>query len=388
LSFLLIRVSALWKRREALTTVMSFLFLALYFWAVMKFNMASNEDEMANVMMQFILRQKQTLDVIAGMYPPVQWLCGALLGSGLPALGQWLLFAAVNAAVLGLCGLLLGGSYQRLAIKQNEAFAKMNAKAKRRRGAEGMRTPFRALYQRETREIFTVPVYATNCLAGAVVMPLMVILMSVGQWEGTKTMATGLNALAGLLSPSLYRAIATALMAFGSSMCMAVGTAVSREGKRHDFYKTLPVPARTLLAAKLSMGLTLNAVCMLPVAVLLGVFLPALIPQTAVAFAVGLVFALANDCFALWLDARRPKLGWKTETEAIKQNTNGVISMFVSMGLVAALCGGYYGLSRLGLSGDVCYLVLCAALAIVAALLYRLLMTQGAKAYLLQETDN
>ena len=42
LSFLLIRVSALWKRREALTVVMSMLFLVAFMWVEMQFSMSTS----------------------------------------------------------------------------------------------------------------------------------------------------------------------------------------------------------------------------------------------------------------------------------------------------------------------------------------------------------
>ena len=79
LSFALIRVSALWKRREALTVVMSMLFLVAFMWADMKFSMSSaSNDDMGAAVLQLVTRQRQVLDLFAGLYPPIRWFVDAL----------------------------------------------------------------------------------------------------------------------------------------------------------------------------------------------------------------------------------------------------------------------------------------------------------------------
>jgi hypothetical protein len=50
LSFALIRVSVLWKRREAMTVVMSMLFLIAFMWGDMQFSMSAQDDMGAAVL--------------------------------------------------------------------------------------------------------------------------------------------------------------------------------------------------------------------------------------------------------------------------------------------------------------------------------------------------
>ena len=57
LAFALIRVSALWKRREGGTTVMSFVLVALIIGAEMSINMSLDEGEMAQIATSLLLGQ-------------------------------------------------------------------------------------------------------------------------------------------------------------------------------------------------------------------------------------------------------------------------------------------------------------------------------------------
>ncbi len=389
LSFLLIRASALWKRREGLTTVMTFVFLGLYMWAVMGFNArvnSSDEESMTAFMVQFITKQRQLLDMLVGFYPPIRWIVNALTMGGFAAAGWWFLFALGSAAVLAGFGWLLGGSYQRLAIKQSEVRARLNAGTKRKIGAEKQRTPLRTLYRREIKEIFSSPTYAVNSLSTAVVVPMMLVVMFFGMRENMAELSS-LSGLLALVPKPLYVAISAAAFAIACTMNMAAGPTISREGKRHEFYKTLPVPSRTMMAAKLAMGLTIDLICIAPILLLLLIALPGYAAQTLLALLIGLLYGIASTTFSIVLDASRPRYGWKTETEAMKQSTNGAISMFASMGAAAALGFGCFGLTRLGLTLSLSLGGVARAIALIAALLVWLLLNRTSRGYLEKEVS-
>lgn len=387
LSFLLIRISALWKRREALTVVMSMLFLGGYMWLQMRLSMASNAEDMNALMLQLVLKQKHVLELIAGLYPPIRWFTGSLTSGGLSALWQWLAFAGLNIAALAAVIAALGGAYQRLAIRQTEALARLNASMKKRVDRHGMRTPLMALYRRELREIFVVPIYAMNSLASAVMFPIIAVVMIASAGSNAPELAM-LPVMLTLVPKTLLVAIATALFAFTTSMNMAISTAVSREGKRHEFFRTLPVEPQTQLLAKLLMGLTINLICALPMALVAFFVLPASQVQIVLGFLAALCFSTATAVVALMIDVNHPKFGWKSETEAIKQNGMAALSMFGAMGFIA-LCGGaYYGLTVLGVSLTGALLILCAAVVVADVLLIRRLLGSTARHYILQEVRN
>ncbi|HNW85823.1 MAG TPA: hypothetical protein PLP25_00700 [Candidatus Limiplasma sp.] len=384
LSFLLIRVSALWKRREALTVIMGMLFLMAFMWAEMQLSMSSSEKDMNVVMLQLVLKQRQVLDLFAGLYPPIHWFTEALTGSGMTAALLWVGFAALNLAALGLVVTILGGAYQRLAIRQSEALTRMNAAAKKRVTKQGARSPLVALYRRELREIFIVPIYAMNSLTGAIMFPVIAAAMVFGAGSGASELALLPMAMA-LLPKALIAAIVTGVLAFTNSMNMAVSTAVSREGKRHEFYRTLPVQPQIQLLAKLLMGLTINLICALPMAILLFFLLPAFQWQIAIGFFASLLFSTGTAIASLMVDVNHPKFGWKSETEAIKQNGFAALSMFGAMGLIALAAGLYYGLTWLGVSSAGALAILCAVMLLADVLLVLRLVGATSRRYILQE---
>ncbi|NCB36951.1 MAG: hypothetical protein EOM58_13035, partial [Clostridia bacterium] len=153
LSFLLIRLSALWKRREAMTVVFSMLFVVAILWVEMQFSMNTTDDSLNAAVTQLVLKQKSLLDMVAGFYPPIQWYIQALINSSTAALLGGLAFILLNGASIAAVVALLGNVYQRLAIRQNEVFTRMNAAITRRADRHGVRTPFQALYRRELREL-------------------------------------------------------------------------------------------------------------------------------------------------------------------------------------------------------------------------------------------
>ena len=169
---------------------------------------------------------------------------------------------------------------------------------------------------------------------------------------------------------------------------MATGTAVSREGKRHEFFRTLPVKPQTQLLAKLMMGITINMICCFPMVVIIFIMLPTIIPELLIGFLCSLLFSTASTVAELMVDVAHPRFGWKNETEAIKQNGMASLGMFGSMGFIAACGGAFYGLSVLGVSHILSLVLLCAVALILNLLFFRRLLGKASKTYILQEVQN
>ncbi len=385
LSFGLIRVSALWKRREGVTTVATILFVGLIVAFQMSFSMHSgSQEDFGRMMMGLVMRQSVLADWFVRLFPPVGWLSHALVQSGYAAWANGVVFALASAGSVLLVVLALGGQYQRLAIKQSEAVARLNAYAKKRRRDAGARSPLGALYLREMKELFTVPAYATNCLGSLIMFPIMAVatITSLGQYSQGLPAADWLMAN---LSPMAFFLIFLAGFCFTCFMNIAVATAVSREGKRRYFSKIIPVPAGTQLLAKLYMGLSVDMASVLLTAVILWALLPGLWMQTALAMVAVVPFAVLSCALGLLLDVYFPRLGWKTETEAVKRNLNGVYGMFGTMALEALLVAAFFGLRALGLGEIWSILLLLALLCGLDVLLLKWLTGKASRVYLLQE---
>lgn len=384
LSFLLIRLSALWKRREMLTIVVSFVLLLGFIAAEMSFFAFVDEDEMGRVVMQLFMQQKVIVDMLSGMYPPLMWLNNAIVMSGAQSLLHGLLFIAVNAGAMALVIWLAGASYQRLAVRQSEVLARLNAQGKRGKKREHTRSPFMALYVREMKEVITVPTYAMNGISQTVMFPLIAVIMIFSmqkQLDG----ANLASFLLPLVPSAMFFGIAAAALCFSVSMNLAVSTAVSREGKRYYMARLFPVKPSTQLNAKLAMGLTYNTLGIVFMAAVFWAVLPVFWVETLLAVVFANLFSLFSAAAGLLMDAYRPRLQWKNEAEAMKQNGNGMLSMLVSVVGVAALVGIYFGGTALGLSMEMAYLPVFLVMIAADVLLVRWLQNKGASTYYLQE---
>ncbi|MEG0741024.1 MAG: hypothetical protein RR521_02290, partial [Clostridia bacterium] len=362
LAFLLIRVSALWKRREGVTTIMSFAFVVAFVGVEMYVVNSMDDAQITQMLVGLLLGQHSITNIMLSAYPPLQWLYDGVAGSGAAAWGSTALFIAVSAAAFGAMVWLFGGGYMKLALKQNETLRRVNGDAQRKVGKDCVRSPFATLLRHELRDVLTTPVYATNCLVGVVMFPIMAVMILVGiqkQLQGMDLAQTLVN----LLPSGYYLAIATAAISFTMVMGIAVGTSVSREGKRHDLRKTFPVSGGMQLLAKLTMGLIFNLMTGIFMPIVLWVMLPTYAVETLVAMVVAQLFSLLWCAMSLLVDTYHPKLAWKTETEAVKQNMNAILSMLYGMVVIAGLVGAFVlCIKQLGLGTYVAYAVVVALL--------------------------
>ena len=93
-----------------------------------------------------------------------------------------------------------------------------------------------------------------------------------------------------------------------------------------------------------------------------------------------ILFTLAIDLLGLVLNLWKPKFDWVNETACVKQSMPVMLTMFISMGLVFVLGGGYFLMdSFLSLNAYV-YFVLV-VIVIINVFLYYLLMTWGIKRF-------
>lgn len=339
LSFVLIRISGLWKRREGVTTLVSFALFALIM--IGEFSIGSMEDsEITQWLLSIAVGQRSLAQMLLRNLPWLGWANDGILTAGAAGLGQIALYLLVSLGVFALAVFLLGGGYMKLAIKQEESISRANNTKKRAfKGKDGVRTPMHALVMREIKDVLTVPVYATNCLIGMAVMPIMVamILFTMSQ-EGN---LGELTALLDIVPKAAYIAVATAAFGFLGSMCEAASTAVSREGAAHELRKTYPLTGGEQLRAKAYMGLVFHMVGVVLITVMLIVLLPSFWMETLAAAVCSVAPAALMSLSSVIIDAYHPRLNWKNETEAVKQNTNALLSMLLNLVVIAALIGAF-----------------------------------------------
>ena len=332
-SALLIRISALWKHRELMATVGGIAFFIAYMFLMMNVGRVTGDAaDGGELIRNFIMSYTARIDSMTGMFPPARWAVKGMLGDW----GQLALFILVSLAAIALTIWLMGYVYRKLSLLQTETPV---AKGKKgvQKGAYRAGSAFRANVKREFLQIIRVPSYAMNILPIAV-MPLVITIMFtviIGSNMGDD--GQSMNMLLGQLPQAAVMGILTAMMAYMAGMNPALSTAVSREGKGHDFLIGLPVDPNVLIRAKFTVGFGLSVMGVGLAAIALIVIFPSMVLETIMAFILCALFSYANAAMALSHDVKHPKLTWVTEQEAVKQNYGVLISMLVSWGILITL---------------------------------------------------
>ena len=256
------------------------------------------------------------------------------------------------------------------------------------------RSVLSAYMGKEWKMLVRTPVYFLNCALMPLIWPVF-FLIPIG--ISLFSNGIGLEELGSLTEflpemmetlkePSavgIVLLVIFGLTAFIGSMGFVSGTAISREGQGFVFMKYIPVPYRTQLLAKLSVGVILSMISTT------GYALVVLIIMTAFGFPVlaALLALLMSLCINgmvnlidLGMDLVFPKLNWENEQMAVKQNMNTMLEMLLCIVVLGAL-GVLYGISIFLFRLNV-YLVSAVFVFILAAVtagLYALVMGYGEK---------
>ena len=375
LSALLIRISGLWKRKELFLTVGGFVLFIGYMILMMNVgSITGNSAEGGEILKEFFTNNSARISGMTQYFPPAGWAANGLLGDW----GQLGLYALVSFAGLALLIGVLGIFYRKLSLLQSEA-PSVSGKKGIQKGSIREGSAFLANVKREILLILRVPSYAINILP-IVFMPLLIIVM-ISMSSGGSGTEGGLKQLLGTLPPVLVMCILAVAMAYMSGMNPALSTAVSREGKGHDFIKALPVSARTLIHAKIAVGYMLVSFGVIAAGVAILIIMPGFTLETILAIVLCLIFSFGCSCMALSRDVKKPRLDWVTEQEAVKQNFGVLISMLISWGILAALAGLCYLMIDKGWEMLPVFGVLAAILTVIAVAAYKRLMKNVDKYY-------
>ncbi|MDL2273364.1 hypothetical protein LJC34_02260 [Oscillospiraceae bacterium OttesenSCG-928-G22] len=332
LALLISRILSRLRRRETLFVVFGVLLLMLFVVGQLVLSNALSRTEFdAEALTALLQRTDEVLRLAGRAFPPAGWAALGLT-SQTAATQHFLLFVLVSIAAFALVCFVSSKVYQRGATALLESGKSSPA---RRAGPvrATARSPLAALALREWRMLIRTPIYALNALVGIVLFPVMLFVLPL-----TLPDDIPLAALAELgvdLPPHLLFAVAFVVMLFVCFMNPAAGSAVSREGAQLWVVKTIPVSYGRQIAAKLIVNTAIPAVTIVLTAAALGVHFPPLLPIIAAGGLFGILASVSVTALSMLPDVLRPKLLWKSETEAIKQNMNVVLGMLLSVVLTA-----------------------------------------------------
>ena len=233
------------------------------------------------------------------------------------------------------------------------------------------KTPDSALLGREFERFFSSSAYMVNAGLGAIMMLVAAAALIIKRADINLVLTSvGMNML---LCPLLLAAICLL-----GSMNFVSAPSVNLEGHSLWIAQSMPVTAQQVLRAKLKLHLY---ICLIPtlLASLASIFTaqPGAL-DTAALIVVPLLFGVFTGILGLVENLRHPSLDWSNEAQAVKTGVGLLFTMLISWAalvppiLLCAVCDVDYRLCAWGFG---------LAIAIADLLLYRWLMTRGARIY-------
>ncbi len=376
LSAFLTRLTALWKHREIVMTVGGFALFIAYMILMMNVGSITGDSaEGGEMLKKFFMDNSVRISGMTSYFPPAGWAAEGILGDW----GKLALYAAASFGAAALVIGVLGIFYRKLSLLQAET-PQASGRRGIQKGAIREGNAFKANVRREFVSILRVPSYAINILPIAFMPLLMVVMIGFSMNRGGSNGQAAFISI-GQTSSAAIMCIMAAVIAFMSGMNPALSTAVTREGKGHDFIKALPVSPRTIIHAKIAVGFGLEVLGVIAAGIAFSIQVPGFVIETVMAIVLCLLFSFAASCLALSRDVKKPKLDWVTEQEAVKQNFGVLISMLVSWATLAALGALGFVLVTSGWTLIPVFAVLAVILALMSFGAYTLLMKNVDKYY-------
>ena len=345
------------RNTTVITMVLSVVFLLAYF--VFCFRMNTYVTQLA--------ANGQAIAGALGAALPLVWLGRAAAEGNLACLGLTLLWTILPFA---LAYVLLARSFIRI-VTTNRGQIRVRYEKKAMRAS----SQDAALYRRELARLTSSSGYMLNAGLGLVFELALAVLAVVKRQE----LLTVFQVM-----PALKQALAPILLLAGmlvSGMVFFTASSVSLEGKSYWIVRSMPVPTKKVLRAKLNLSNSLSAgpalLMMLVCALVLG--LPAV--EVILLLACQLLFVLLSADVGLMEDLRHCNLDWINETQAAKQGAGVVLTMLIVWGFVLAVGAVYFALLASVLTTPVFLALVLALLAALYALTQRWLATRGVRRF-------
>ena len=307
--------------------------LGLSFWM-----QTMETEDMSAVLMALMDGNNSLMQFGTMLFPFVPSAALSCFHGDLLQLLLYLGITAISLVVFLICGKLL---YFKGAIGGSESSHSRHTFDQKQLSESRHHSVFRTYLIKEFKILFRTPVFFTNCVLTALLMPIILTVAVYTSLQGMDLRAFITPQLLESI-PNLWCYVLVISFLVGSFMGginMISSTAISREGTNAYFMKFIPVPVETQAFAKAACGIIISAVSgwllLIPLHLVLSypIYLDLI-------FVVGsLVSVIMTNLFGILIDLLRPKLVWEQEAAAVKQNLNGVIIILLSF-LLAAVCFG------------------------------------------------
>lgn len=243
----------------------------------------------------------------------------------------YFLFVAINSTsfVYYIYALLVSIAFMALGVvvimigykKINSALMTTKIRGKVAPITYNTKSIYRNLLKKEYTTFFNSPIYCVNGLMGPIMSIVCTIILITTQSQIGNT--------SDILN------VFTIIMPSCVSMCMGIApttsVSISMEGLKLQTLKCLPIKFRDIVLSKSTLNLTLS----LPVIILCVILFGAISKISFWLFLLILVYlclvTLSQTALGLILNLRFPRINWTSETQAVKNGTSMLLTMFIDM---------------------------------------------------------
>ncbi|PAF38039.1 hypothetical protein CHH69_09270 [Terribacillus saccharophilus] len=262
-------------------------------------------------------------------YPPA-----SLMSHILTSAGSWqsLLYFVIVLLLALFAGLIFFAAAQKFYLKGALGLNTGSGKVYSGKGLHRKPRSIISTYRtKELQTIFRTPTFFLQCVAGAFVMPaLLVVIFFMGDFASATTMIKE-------ISGSMLFVVILFANVFSVGLNPISIVSFSKDGQSWEAHLFLPLTMRQIVIAKLQAAFLIN---LLPLSVLFVIAVPVIqinLWEALLWVIIALFVNAAVTVIGMVSDLLYPKLGWTEETELFQNRLANLISIVISAGAFAFL---------------------------------------------------
>jgi ABC-2 type transport system permease protein len=356
-AWLLALISSRLRFKTVITLVLSLAFLGLYMYAVMN---------MQNYLLALLESSAQLAGSVEAYAYPAYALGVAIAGGDLVSL---LGFAACCILPFAIVCALLSRFFTSVTTKRASVRIKYRRTELKAAGAMS------ALLKKELRRFASNSMIILNSALGSIFLVIMGVAALIYRdrlLEVLGFMPGGSDTLAG---------VAVLALAFMGAMDYISSATISLEGKCLWIPKTIPVPVRTILMAKVLLNLVISLPATLIASACVAIALPMTALERLYVVLIPCIVSVFISLYGVVINLRFPKFDYINEVNVVKNSLSVCVCLFSSWGILAAPTLLYVFVLN-GVVSMTAFLGICTALLLIACLLLYLKLCRSEERFL------
>ncbi len=293
-------------RHAQFVTVILF---AFYLIGVMSISMqlgASSDEMMMSPMIEGFLQNVGTY------YPPLAWFSEAVIEA---KLSSALLFVGTSLLAFGIVVFVFGKFYGKL-----HEMARPRTVRRQYRASEKSSGLLVSLVKKDMKRLFSSAAILMNQLVGLLMLVVFAVMFSL---ENMGAMDEEMGQVFSLMYPFIF--------AMAASMVNDTTTSISLEGKMFPLLKSMPIPVKTILNAKLFVHMIFCAPVVIVCGVMVSVSNSLPIIGAVATVVIPLCYAYSFGIIGLLINLKKYKFDWTSEVTIAKNNLPMVLTMLGGM---------------------------------------------------------